>query len=228
MWNQFSRFVLWMTAGAVLLLSSCKKESDGQYFGVSYGNVVGSGDTYSIRTDGGEMLHIQENGCPDQEVKDGERVMASYSLLERVDAGYNIHLTALQNILTKTPVYLSQTPPSELEQIGNDPINVLSSQFGGKYMNLKMELFRKDPALVHSINLVVDEERSNGEAVYLTLRHNAYGDPTSIGTFERISFDLSGVVPAGQKQIKVYLEWTDYLGVKRSDSGIFTRPAGVR
>lgn len=40
--------------------------------------------------------------------------------------------------------------------------------------------------------------------------------------FGRVSFDISGLVPAGQKSVKITLKWTNYNNVERSDSGIFT------
>lgn len=217
-----SRYGVWMMAGVLLLLSSCKKDGDSYYMGVSYGNVEASGTAYNIRTDDGTMLYVQETSCVGVTVDDGDRVMASYTILEEVETGYNIRLNFLQNILTKTPVYLSQIAPTEQEQIGNDPVNVLALSFGGKYLNVKMELFREDPQLAHRIELVVDEQRSDDQNVYLTLRHNAYEDPTSIATMQRVSFDLSGLVPEGQQEIMVYVEWTDYMGVQKEDSGLFT------
>lgn len=220
MWNKISRYAMWAMTGVLLLFSSCKKDYDSYYIGVSYGNVVGNTGAYTIKTDEGMTLYIVENGCPGTEVTDGERIMANYTILEQVEMGYNVRLNFLQNILTKNPVYLSQMTPAQQEELGNDPVNVLGMNFGGKYLNVNLEILRKDPALAHSINLAVDEQRSDDKTVYLTLRHNAYGDAASVATSQRVSFDLSGLVPEGQRQITVYVDWTNYQGMERQDSGI--------
>lgn len=227
MWNRISRYALWLMTAGVLCLSSCKKEYDSYHFGVSYGNVVGTSESYNILTDEGLTLYIVDNDFIDAEVEDGQRVMANYTVLDRVEKGYNVQLNFLYNILTKDPVFLSEMTSEEQNQLGNDPLNVLSMSFGGKYLNVNMELMRKDPELAHFLNLVVDEQRSDNQTVYLTLRHNAYGDATSIPVSQRVSFDLSKLLPEGQQQINVYVEWTNYRGEQRQDSGIFTLPSGT-
>ncbi len=216
-----------MMLGAVLLFSSCKKEYESYHFGVSYGNIVGNAESYNILTDEGLTLYVVENNVSEAEVEDGQRVMANYTVLERVEQGYNVQLNFLYNILTKDPVFLSEMTSEEQNEIGNDPLNVLSMSFGGKYLNVNMQLMRKDPELAHFVNLVVDEQRSDDQTVYLTLRHNAYGDATSIPVSQRVSFDLSKLVPEGQQQINVYVEWTNYQGEHREDSGVFTLPSGT-
>lgn len=227
MWNKISRYALWVVIGVSMLLTSCGKEEGRYYMSVSYGNIVGSTESFQIVTDEGATLNIVENNASGVEVEDGQRVMANYTILEKVESGYNVRLNLLYNILTKSPVYLSQMTPEEQNELGNDPVNVLSMVFGGKYLNAKVEVWRKDPSLAHFINLVVDEQRSDDQTVYLTWRHNAYEDPTSLPVAQRVSFDLSKLVPEGKQQINVCVEWTDYQGVKRQDSGVFTLPSGA-
>ena len=225
MWNRFSRYALWMLMGAVLVgLSSCKKEGESYRFGVSYGNIVGSADSYHIVTDEGTNLYVVE-GASATEVVDGQRVMANYSIEDRVETGYNIRLNFLYNILTKDPVFLSKITWDERREIGDDPLNVRSMSFGGKYLNVNIEVMRKNPEVAHFINAVVDEQRSDDQTVYLTLTHNAYGDEASIPVAQWVSFDLSTLVPAGQQQINVYVEWTNYRGEECQDSGVFTLPS---
>ena len=164
-------------------------------FGVSYGNIVGSADSYHIVTDEGTNLYVVE-GASATEVVDGQRVMANYSIEDRVETGYNIRLNFLYNILTKDPVFLSKITWDERREIGDDPLNVRSMSFGGKYLNVNIEVMRKNPEVAHFINAVVDEQRSDDQTVYLTLTHNAYGDEASIPVAQWVSFDLSTLVPA--------------------------------
>ncbi|MFQ8806879.1 MAG: hypothetical protein ACLR8Y_19705 [Alistipes indistinctus] len=105
--------------------------------------------------------------------------------------------------------------------LGNDPIDVEDAWFGGNYLNVNFFVFRFDPSLAHFINLLVDEQNSTADNVVVILKHNAYGDPATSLAFGRVSFDISGLVPAGQKSVKITLKWTNYNNVERSDSGIF-------
>lgn len=89
-------------------------------------------------------------------------------------------------------------------------------------MNVNFFVFRFDPSLAHFINLLVDEQNSTADNVVVILKHNAYGDPATSLALGRVSFDISGLVPAGQKSVKITLKWTNYNNVERSDSGIFT------
>ena len=227
MWKGISRYALGVMMGALLLLTACNKDRDSYYIGVSYGNIVGNADSYHIVIDEGATLYVVENASSGMEVQDGQRVMANYTILDRVETVYNVRLNFLYNILTKSPVYLSQLTSEQIAELGNDPVNVRAMNFGGKYLNANIEVLRKDPSLAHFINLVVDEQRSDDQTVYLTLRHNAYGDPTSLAASQRVSFDLSELVPEGKQQITVCVEWTDYQGIPRQDSGIFTLPSGT-
>ena len=150
------------------------------------------------------------------------RVRVNYTIEKQTANGFEVRLNAIEKILSKDPVYSTKLTPEELTALGNDPIDVEDAWFGGNYLNVNFFVFRFDPSLAHFINLLVDEQNSTADNVVVILKHNAYGDPATSLAFGRVSFDISGLVPAGQKSVKITLKWTNYNNVERSDSGIFT------
>lgn len=216
---------------ASCLFSSCNKwleSGEGPYY-TSYGEIFGSSEQRYIVTDKGNNLNIVENMVPGFPVNDGRRIIANYSILDETASGYNIRLNAMDSVLTKLPVYPSTLTAEEQERLGNDPVYILDASFGGdKYLNLKFEVLRNSLTAAHLINLVVDEENSNGQQVVLTFRHNAFGDPAVFSAFGRASFDVSGLVPQGKDEINIVLKWRNYMGEERSASAVFRLGTDVR
>ena len=193
-------------------LTSCLDDNKYAYFhpNESWGTIVGTPENFKIETDNGNTLRVTENLDPSFPVEDSLRVVATFTPLEQTgENSFDIRVNAMKKLLTKMPVYL----------------------------NIEFIIFVNDPQKAHFLNLVVDEEKSTPEEVFVTLRHNAFKDETRQKGWGRVSFDIAGLVPAGKDQIKVTLQWTGYSGVPDSASGIFklreqnssfsvTRPAG--
>lgn len=99
----------------------------------------------------------------------------------------------MKKLLTKMPVYLSELTPDEIDSLGTDPIDIENAWFGaGEYLNIEFIIFVNDPQKAHFLNLVVDEEKSTPEEVFVTLRHNAFKDETRQKGWGRVSFDIAG------------------------------------
>lgn len=74
----------------------------------------------------------------------------------------------------------------------------------------------------------------HNDSVYITLRHNAYGEKPDaqntdsyVWSYGRVSFDLTSIVPEGYNKVPVKLIWTEYKKnipetVTKSDSGTFS------
>ena len=220
--KRVSKLFALLIAALSVALVSCNKDGSSDNFYVSYGVIVGTQDAYTIKTDGGNTLTVIENLVPSFPVVDGMRVRVNYTIEKQTANGFEVRLNAIEKILSKDPVYSTKLTPEELTALGNDPIDVEDAWFGGNYLNVNFFVFRFDPSLAHFINLLVDEQNSTADNVVVILKHNAYGDPATSLAFGRVSFDISGLVPAGQKSVKITLKWTNYNNVERSDSGIFT------
>ena len=217
-------FAMLIAAVGTMVFSACDTSTDGENFYVSYGEVVGTSEAYTIKTDAGNTLHIVENLLPTFPVEDGMRVRVNFTIQEQSGSDLNVRLNAIEKVLSKEPVYSSQLTPEELEELGNDPIYVENAWFGGKYLNIDFAVLRFDPQLAHFINLYVDEEGSDENNVVVVLKHNAYGDPTTSLAFGRVSFDISKLVPEGKSSILVTLRWRNYDNSDCSDLGTFFLP----
>ena len=152
---------------------------------------------------------------------------------------YYIRLYGVDDVLTKVPVkqsFINEDEEVRQDSIGNDPINVREAWFGGRYLNVEFRIPVKDGSKEkHFINLVQDDVGTHNDTVYVTLRHNAYGEKPDTGNDRgnyswgrgRVSFDLTSIVPEGQTSVPVKLLWTEYgkntsETVNREDSGTYT------
>ena len=140
-------FAMLIAAVGTMVFSACDTSTDGENFYVSYGEVVGTSESYTIKTDAGNTLHIVENLLPTFPVEDGMRVRVNFTIQEQSGSDLNVRLNAIEKVLSKEPVYSSQLTPEELEELGNDPIYVKNAWFGGKYLNIDFAVLRFDPQL---------------------------------------------------------------------------------
>ncbi|KIO44247.1 MULTISPECIES: NigD1/NigD2 family lipoprotein [Sanguibacteroides] len=240
---------------AVFFFTSCDDDDEYYYVGngnswISYGNlekVDNSQSKYVIRRDDGNKLILSEgvrlNG---DEVKEGLRVVANYSIIgsEREETSLNgkmiyyIRLYDIDDVLCKVPVkesFIKENEAVRNDSIGNDPINITEAWFGGKYLNVEFKIpVKKGSSEKHFINLVQDDMGLHNDSVYITLRHNAYGEKPDaqntdsyVWSYGRVSFDLTSIVPEGYNKVPVKLIWTEYKKnipetVTKSDSGTFS------
>ena len=237
------------------VFAACDDDDEYYYVGggsswISYGNLEkidnGTRSKFAIRRDDGSRLIVSEGvAINSSDATEGLRVFANYSILgsERDETGlegsmnYYIRLYRATEVLTKDPVKLSFINEDEevrQDSIGNDPINVSEAWFGGKYLNVEFRIPVKSGSNTkHFINLVEDDVVAHNDTVYVTLRHNAYGeapvegDRGHVWSRGRVSFDLTSIVPEGKTSVPVKLIWTEYKKdssetITREDSGTFT------
>ena len=206
-------------------LASCTKEGiDLGKFNLSYGVIVGTNPDYSVKLDNGTTLTIQVIRVPQRVVKDGQRVLVDYTVLEEdktpsanaVPATQPVILNYIYDILAKNVIMSSAVNTVEKnDSIGHDYIDVLDSWVGSKYLNIHFEVLRENPVTKHMISLVYDEERSTATDKYFTLRHNAFGDRRAYNSFGRVSFNIENILStiSDGSNVKIHLEWkSDFYG----------------
>lgn len=243
---------LWKT-GAILLLMSplfIACDDDENYYlnnnWKGYGNLEKQENLKDlmIRRDDGCGLIIKNGILPSQSDKEGKRIYAEYTILgnawennNSLDApmDYYIQLNYLREVLCKTPVkesFIQEDAEHRNDSIGNDPINVGRAWFGGKYLNIEFKFPAKENSGTrHFINIVQDDITTHNDSVYITFRHNAYGETPDktkcFWNYGQVSFDLSSIVPEGKTSVPVKLIWTEYNNnatqkITRSDSGTYS------
>lgn len=257
----------WKTAAllsmAVAALTACKDDDDTYYINgnawVSYGDLEqidqNGHSRFAIRRDDGARLIVSDGlSIPSDASREGARVYPYYAVLgsERDEAGlegrmnYYIRLYDLRSVLTKNPVkesFIRADEAHRQDSLGADPVHVSAAWFGGKYLNVEFMLpVKAGSDTKHFINVVEDDVTAHNDTVYITLRHNAYGDTprlTESGTkavsvhgdnvrwmWGNASFDLTSILPAGKTSVPVKFLWTGYKADSwttevMSDSGLY-------
>lgn len=241
----------------VPIFTACDDDDEYYYVGngnswISYGNLEkidnGTLSKFAIRRDDGNRLIVTEGvHINSDEATEGLRVCAQYNIVksERDEKSLNgkmnyyVALYRVSDVLTKVPVkesFIQANQTVRGDSIGNDPINVTEAWFGGKYLNVEFRIpVKSGSATKHFINLVEDDVELHNDSIYVSLRHNAYGEKpngednhdTYVWSYGNVCFDLTSLVPEGKTSVAVKLIWTEYNKnasgtITREDSGTFS------
>ncbi len=254
----FMRMLMLLSLMTVFF-SACNNDDDEYYVmngdtWLSYGNLEKiKGDknaAWAVRRDDGCRLIVVEGVAIDgNALKEDARLYVRYAIVRslRDETGlegymnYYVRLYGYKKVLAKSPVKQSFIDANEAhrqDSIGDDPIQVTEAWFGGKYLNVEFAVpIKENSQEKHFINVVMDDVKMHNDSVYLTLRHNAYGDRPVAGksvwnkgyvwSVGNVSFDLTSILPEGATSVPVKLMWKDYKKdstevLQLSDSGIFT------
>ncbi len=214
------RSLLRLAAATLLVMTfaaGCEKDEHNRgEFLISYGEIADGSPGYSIRLDNGVILEIVRNHIPYASVKVGQRIIADYKIaggrvqVNDSTAKYPVELNDLYNVLSKPALYSGNiNTPAQQDSIGNDRSEVVDAWISSKYFNINFNIFRNNPNITHMVNLVVDEENSTPEKIYLKFRHNSRGDAPFYRMFGRVSFDISPILSKLEKgkQVKFILSW---------------------
>jgi hypothetical protein len=212
---------------------------DGTEIYVSYGVIrnVTSDNNYEILTDKGNTLAVTKS-YTSQSIENDKRVLVNFEVLSDKDKNknlYEVQVNGFYNLLSKPLVnesFILQDEAARRDSIGNDPFIQINARFGGDYVNIDFEIFHsQNVEKKHMINLIYDDTRTDADTVYLTLRHNAYGEVIGTGGsylyegWGRCSFKISDLLPEGVTSRPVKLMWTqyghNYEAKECSDSGVF-------
>ena len=199
------------------LATGCEKDDHNRgEFLLSYGEITNSSPGYSIQLDNGVVLEIVRNHIPYASVKVGQRIIADYKIVGgRIQVNdstvkYPVELNDLYNVLSKPALYSGNiNTPAQQDSIGNDRSEVVDAWISSKYFNINFNIFRNNPNITHMVNLVIDEENSTPDKIYLKFHHNAKGDYPHYRMFGRVSFDISPILSTLEKgkQVKFILSW---------------------
>lgn len=227
---------------ALFTATSCLDGYDINDFNVNYGVIKGNQQNFYIQLDNKTTLEIVANQVPWFQVKDGQRIIADYTILGQVNSDrqtahntiaaepprYKVRLNYLYDVLTKRPVSSTFiSTPARQDSIGHDKIDVHDAWIGSNFLNVNFSIFRSHPNIRHFINIVVDDQRSNATDIYMTMRHNAYDDFQDFYSFGRVSFDISSIlnqVPIDQT-INIHITWKNYYGQELTEKITYTKSA---
>ena len=209
---------------AVTFFQSCDKHDKGDYYYQRYGEIIGDKDNFKILLDDSTTLNIVENHTKEFEVKDGQRVIADFSILETAtpaptsstEKELNVRLNYLYDVLCKAPNYLSKLSMEQIDSLGDNRAELLDGWISAKYFNFVFEFSRYDLDIKHMVSLIYDDKKSNSEELYFTFKHNAFEDKQAQLVRGRVSFDISDILATIQpdSSVKVNISWEGYLEPK--------------
>jgi hypothetical protein len=183
-------------------LAACDNNFDNNYYGSSYNNyrvdiatVKNPDSTYkfSFLLDNNKLMNVTQSGDPTFIPKDGQRIIANYSILSvaLVDSTYsrNVQLNNASLVLTKG---IFKITPATQDSIGHDSITIRDMWVGNDFLNIEFAYFGNNKT--HYINLVSDASKvyTDGK-VHLEFRHNGNGDAPTYYLKGIVSFNLKSL-----------------------------------
>jgi hypothetical protein len=132
--------------------------------------------TFFLRLDNNDLLWTEKTNFPNYRPKDGQRVIAYYTILsDKHTSGlydYDIQLNNVRTVLTKD---IFRITPETQDSIGNDSIIIDHMWIGSHYLNVQFVYTGYNQ--IHFINLVSDPAKVYDDGkVHLEFRHNSNGD----------------------------------------------------
>lgn len=147
--------------------------------------------TFNFRLDNGDLMYTNTAGLLNYKPKDGQRIIANYSVIETTSPTNNtvknvVRLNDAYEILTKG---IFKIKPAQQDSIGNDQIEIRSIWVGSDYLNVEFVYLGYNKN--HYVNLVSDDAKTYMDnKTHLEFRHNANGDYPSSSKWGMASFDL--------------------------------------
>ncbi len=142
--------------------------------------------------------------------KDGQRVIANYTLLsdKPVGASYNhdIKLNDVYEVLTKG---IFKITPATQDSIGNDYVYIRDMWIGSDYLNVRFDYPGGNK--VHYINLVSDSLKTYTDGkIHLEFRHNANDDYPHFNLSGIVSFNLKSLQVADKNEVKIVVHAREF------------------
>lgn len=162
--------------------------------------------TFLFRLDNDELLWTAATNLPFYIPKDGQRIIANYTILSNMGVGslydHDVKLNDVYNVLTKG---IFPITPATKDSIGNDSIQIDNIWIGSDYLNIEFAYPGYDK--IHYINLVSDTSKvyTDGK-IHLEFRHNANGDTPTYYKSGIVSFNLKSLqTGAASKSINLVI-----------------------
>ena len=208
-----------LTILAIAAMAACKKDDTICYNNFTMGNIDGE----TIISDQGNTFDIAESyyGKIDFSWFEYGRVILNCDVLRKTaEQRYDIRLTSIASVLTKSAVKASTITDSASEVNVEDPLIIREIWYSGGYLNILIEFAVKHGSQTkHLINLIhqdviTADEASAVENIYaFTLRHNAFGEvpneddlySTSLGY---VSFPIASLIT--EDKATLIIQWESH------------------
>ncbi|MDR1864813.1 MAG: NigD-like protein [Bacteroidales bacterium] len=211
------KFSLTIVCAVTLCLVSCKDDDRSSvYSWVSIATVENpNGSRYFFFTlDNGVRMWTSATDIPNYVPKDGQRILANYTILsDRKDTTYqhDVRLNAVYSILTKDIFHVTAATQ---DSIGDDPAGIDDIWIGGNCLNV--EFVFGGHYETHFINLVSDSAKVyDDRKVHLEFRHNAHQDTEAYRQRHIASFRLKSLWKEGVDSLALVVHTHEYPSERR-------------
>lgn len=186
----------------LVFFSSCSDNSYDYGYDKYYEEIVTVIGKHSFRLDSGETL-ISRNMELNSNIKEGDRVLLHYTLLNETTAGYDytVRVNAAQTISLGELLLQKQV---SLDTIPDVPIRFESAWIGSHYLNL--QFYMEYHSTAHSVGLYADSLKMENDTIRLYFKHNTNGDPSGYPVHMYVSFDLKKKLGEPQKEKPLVLD----------------------
>jgi hypothetical protein len=212
------RFLLLLAAVMSIALTSCNDdECSLDNYWIDMGTVQKVSPTsqeFYILFDNGDKVWPAITNLPYYNPKDGQRIIANYTILSNRHDGYNhdVRINDIYQVLTKPVIKLTT---ANADSIGNDPLVITDAWIASDYLNIEFEFLGDSKR--HMVNLVEsDLFTSTPEVAKLQFRQNGYGDEKRYRMRGIVSFNIKSLQTEGALNRKIELTTTDYDGVTKT------------
>jgi len=140
--------------------------------------------------DNNQIMQITQTNLPSFVPKDGQRIIANYSILSKTDStNVPVKLFDASSVLTKG---IFQITPATQDSIGHDSIYLRDMWIGNDFLNIEFSYWGY--GRTHYINLVSDVSKvyTDGKT-HLEFRHNGNGDTPTYLLRGIVSFNLKSL-----------------------------------
>lgn len=162
---------------------------------------------FFLRLDDSTLLWTANSRFPNYRPKDGQRIIANYTVLSDKQAtglyDYDIQLNDVYEVLTKG---IFEVSPETQDSIGKDPIYVSRIWIGSKFLNV--EFYYRGYTKTHFVNLVSDTAKTYTDSkIHLEFRHNANNDEPIHQRWGVVSFDIESLKDNNQDSVQLVIHY---------------------
>jgi hypothetical protein len=218
------KYSLFLTAFSLLFISC---ESDKEYYSlddiwITLGfTELYENNSFVIYIDNGDTLLPAANDSPFFPVKNNQRVLVNYTILDEVNMStkkFWVRINNLYEVLLKNIIELSE---SNNDSIGNDPVDINNIWISKNFLNVEFSYIGGEK--VHFINLThrPGEIIKLSQPVELELRHNSNSDSSKYNLKGIVSFDLKQLKIPDLDSVNIIVSSIDYQGKKQFFNGTY-------
>jgi hypothetical protein len=214
-------------SGAVLILTVCFSScrDNGYSLGkvwISIATVQNpeNNNYFFFTLDDGTRMWTSATNVPDYKPKDGQRIIANYTILSDIKEGaydHDVKLNAVYSVLTKDIFNITD---ATRDSIGDDPVKISDIWVGSDYLNVEFKFNGHDK--VHYINLVNDSAKVYTDSmVHLEFRHNANKDTPNREQYGVASFRLKPLQKTGVDSLALVIHTHEYPSDRKEYQRIY-------